>query len=264
MSTNDGEIDTQQLISAASLSTSMNEDEDKLKTEFSSLTQRFEALDKLSNSKKREELKGITSSLAECKRLIKDFEREARTDNVPPNELRERKNALVSELNKFVAKKKAAQSTLEYKQDSGASGSLAMMAETGDASTAGTEGMSTLELMEFGRGKIKETDESLVRTKKVMVDTIELGTSTAAKLSDQTDQMGRIIDDLDHIHFDMKKAAGLIRDITRQLATDKCIMGFLCLIGIGVIAIIALKIANPSKDEDEVIPGEEVDDEYSA
>eukprot|EP00854_Cymbomonas_tetramitiformis_P018852 gene18852-22526_t len=229
MSSNDGEVDTQQLISAASLSTSMNEDEDKLKTEFNNLTQRFEALDKLSNSKKREELK-----------------------------------ALVSELNKFVAKKKAAQSTLEYKQDPGASGSLAMMADTGEASASGTEGMSTMELMELGRGKIKESDESLVRTKKVLNDTIEIGTTTAAKLSDQTDQMGRIIDDLDHIHFDMKKAAGLIRDITRQLATDKCIMGFLCLIGIGVIAIIALKIANPSKEEDEVNPGEEGGEEYSA
>jgi hypothetical protein len=45
---------------------------------------------------------------------------------------------------------------------------------------------------------------------------------TAAELKKQTDQMGKVIDDLNEIEFSMQRASKVIRDITRGLATDKC------------------------------------------
>lgn len=39
--------------------------------------------------------------------MIKEFEREARTDGMPPKELAERKRMLVNTLNDFIATKKA-------------------------------------------------------------------------------------------------------------------------------------------------------------
>ena len=44
---------------------------------------------------------------------------------------------------------------------------------------------------------------------------------TAETLDAQTRQMEKVIDDLDEIHFTMKKARQVIRDITRGIATDK-------------------------------------------
>jgi SNARE protein len=86
----------------------------------------------------------------------------------------------------------------------------------------------------------------------------------------QTDQMGRVVNHLDTIQFSIKKASQLVKEIGRQVcnliwtyvdlsflawpqnlnayvylfqvATDKCIMGFLFLIVCGVVAIIIVKV----------------------
>jgi hypothetical protein len=58
----------------------------------------------------------------------------------------------------------------------------------------------------------------------------------------QTEQMSRIVNELDSINFSIKKASKLVKEIGRQVATDKCIMAMLCLIVIGVIAIIIVKV----------------------
>lgn len=83
--------------------------------------------------------------------------------------------------------------------------------------------MDTTTLIVEGRKKIKESDESLIRSEKLVAETIEIGTKTAAKLDDQTKQLERVVDDLDQIHFSMKKAQKIIRDITRGIATDKSV-----------------------------------------
>jgi SNARE protein len=85
-----------------------------------------------------------------------------------------------------------------------------------------------------------------------------VGTETAVKLQGQTEQMEKIVEDLDQIHFSLKKARVLVRDIVRQLATDKCIMAFLGLIAIGVVAIIMFKVFKPDKSSGPAPPGSEV------
>jgi SNARE protein len=50
------------------------------------------------------------------------------------------------------------------------------------------------------------------------------------------------MDDLDEIHFTMKKARQVIRDIARGIATDKCFMALLLLIVLGIVAIIVLNV----------------------
>ena len=81
--------------------------------------------------------------------------------------------------------------------------------------------MDTSTLIVEGRKKMKESDESLIRSEKLVAETIDIGTKTAEKLHDQTKQLERVVDDLDQIHFSMKKASKVIRDITRGIATDK-------------------------------------------
>lgn len=51
---------------------------------------------------------------------------------------------------------------------------------------------------------------------------MQVGTRTAETLQGQGEQLGRVLDTLDEIHFSMKKAGQVIRDITRGVATDRC------------------------------------------
>ena len=44
---------------------------------------------------------------------------------------------------------------------------------------------------------------------------------TAGALNDQTKQLEKIVDDLNEMEFDIKKATQVIRDITRGMLTDK-------------------------------------------
>lgn len=81
--------------------------------------------------------------------------------------------------------------------------------------------MTNQEIVMHGRQRMDETDAELQRGKKIVTETEEVAVKTAAQLKNQTDQMGRIVDDLNEIEFSMQRATKVIRDITRGLATDK-------------------------------------------
>ncbi|XP_022855607.1 novel plant SNARE 12-like [Olea europaea var. sylvestris] len=115
--------------------------------------------------------------------------------------------------------------------------------------------MSNQELINAGTKTMDETDQAIERSKQVVHQTVEVGTTTATTLKGQTEQMGRIVNELDTIHFSIKKASQLVKEIGRQVATDKCIMLFLFLIVCGVIAIIVVKIVNPNNKSIRDIPG---------
>ena len=112
------------------------------------------------------------------------------------------------------------------------------------------QGMQTEELLVYGRDKIKDTDAIIDRSKATVARTIELGTQTAEQLRNQTQQMEKVVDDLDEIHFSLKKSMKVIKDLTRGLATDKCILTLLFIVVMGVVAIIAVKIAGLDKDDE--------------
>ncbi|XP_010422220.1 PREDICTED: novel plant SNARE 13-like [Camelina sativa] len=101
--------------------------------------------------------------------------------------------------------------------------------------------MSNQELIDVVTKRMDETDQAIERSKQVVEQTLEVGTQTAANLKGQTYQMGRIVNRLDTMQFSIKKASQLVKEIGRQVATDKCIMAFLFLIVCGVIAIIVVK-----------------------
>ncbi|QHO57481.1 putative plant SNARE [Arachis hypogaea] len=135
--------------------------------------------------------------------------------------------------------------------------------------------MFNQELINAGMKQMDETDQAIERSKQVVHQTIEVGTQTATTLKGQvsvlcqiyfrkgeiisyqtfdvschqivqTEQMGWIVNELDSIQFSIKKALKLVKEIGRQVATDKCIMLLLVLIVCGVIAIIVVK-ASKSK-----------------
>ncbi|KAK9814311.1 hypothetical protein WJX72_003799 [[Myrmecia] bisecta] len=223
------------------------EQEKQLDAVYADLKAGFKKLDTLTDTNKQNALlKDLTNKMQEAKTLIKEFEREARMDGMSATELGSRKKNLVQELNNYIGLKKAHGAAQSSRQElmGGASGSV----------ERGVDGMTTTELMAQGRKEIKETDDSLMRAQQIVEKTIIIGTQTAETLHAQTKQLENVADDLDEIHFSMDKARKVIRDITRGIATDKCIMFLLLAAVAGVVVCIVLKVAKVGKANRIVIP----------
>ncbi|KAH9624052.1 hypothetical protein KSS87_019121 [Heliosperma pusillum] len=219
----------------------------EIRDNFRALANGFQKLDKIKDSNRQsKQLEELTSKMRECKRLIKDFDREIKDEETtnPPEvnkRLNDEKQSMIKELNSYVSLRKTYLSTLENKKvelfDMGAGSSEPRAEENIQMASS----MSNQELIHAGNKTMDETDQAIERSKQVVAQTVEVGTQTAANLKGQTDQMGRIVNDLDTIQFSIKKASQLVKEIGRQVATDKCIMLFLLLIVCGVIAIIVVK-----------------------
>ncbi|KAM3192461.1 hypothetical protein ACQJBY_069593 [Aegilops geniculata] len=225
---------------------------------FRALQNGFQKLDKIKDANRRSrQLEELTDKMRDCKRLIKDFEQVVKDEagSVDPNTakfLNERKQSLIKELNSYVAlKKQHASDNKRVDLFDVPSGEDAF----GEENVLLASNMSNQQLMQHGDNLMDETDQALARSKQTVQETINVGTETAAALKAQTEQMSRVVNELDSIHFSMKKASKLVKEIGRQVATDRCIMGLLFLIVAGVIAVIIVKIVNPHNKDIPDLPG---------
>nr|XP_029120013.1 novel plant SNARE 11 isoform X2 [Elaeis guineensis] len=224
------------------------------------LSNGFQKLDKIKDpNRQSRQLEELTEKMRECKRLIKEFDREVKEEerrNSPDINklLNDKKQSMIKELNSYVTLKKQYASNLGNKRielfDAHGGGDGFVEENAVLASS-----MTNQQLVDTGNRMMDETDQAIERTKKVVEDTINVGAETAAALKAQTEQMNRIVNELDSIHFSIKKASQMVKEIGRQVATDRCIMALLFLIVLGVIAIIIVKIVNPHNKDIRDIPG---------
>ncbi|KAJ3683894.1 hypothetical protein LUZ60_014121 [Juncus effusus] len=227
---------------------------------FRALQHGFQKLDKIKDpNRQSRELEELTGKMRECKRLVRDFDRvlkeeEGRNPPEIQKQLTDKKQFMIKELNSYVTLRKTYQSSLGNKRVELFEGAGPSEPSPENHVQLASE-MSNQELINAGREQIDQTDQAIERSKQVVEQTLEVGTQTAANLKGQTEQMGRVVNELDTIHFSIKKASQLVKEIGRQVATDKCIMMFLLLIVIGVIAIIVVKIVNPNNKNIRDIPG---------
>lgn len=250
-----------QMASGINLSPALSDIDGQLRDHFRALSNGFQKLDKIKDpNRQNKQLEELTGKMRECKRLIKEFDREIKEEESgnPPEinkQLNEKKQSLIKELNSYVALRKTYASSLGNKRvelfEGGTTGGEAFAEENVRVASS----MTNQELVEGGTKMMDETDQTIERSKKVVEDTVNVGAQTAATLKSQTEQMGRIVNELDTIQFSIKKATQLVKEIGRQVATDRCIMAFLFLIVCGVIAIIVVKIVNPKNKNIRNIPG---------
>ncbi|CAF2095467.1 novel plant SNARE 11 [Brassica rapa] len=247
--------------SISAVSEELAEIEGQINDLFRALSNGFQKLEKIKDANRQSrQLQELTDKMRDCKSLIKDFDSEVKSLEGGGNDantnrmLNDRRQSMVKELNSYVALKKKYSSNL-------ASNNKRVDLFDGPAEDNMEENvllasnMSNQELMNKGNSMMDDTDQAIERGKKIVQETINVGTDTSAALKAQTDQMSRVVNELDSIHFSLKKASKLVKEIGRQVATDKCIMAFLCLIVIGVIAIIIVKIVNPNNKDIRDIPG---------
>ncbi|XP_062146503.1 novel plant SNARE 11-like isoform X2 [Alnus glutinosa] len=189
---------------------------------FRALSNGFQKLEKIRDSNRQSrQLEELTEKMRECKRLIKEFDREvkdleSRNDPGTNKMLNEKKQSMIKELNSYVALKKQSAANLETKRvdlfDGGTEGfgeENAMLAST----------MTNQQLLDSGNRMMDDTDQAIERSKKVVHDTVNVGTETAAALKAQTEQMSRIVNELDSIHFSIKKASQLVKELGRLQLT---------------------------------------------
>ncbi|CAN6162717.1 unnamed protein product [Urochloa humidicola] len=218
----------------------------------------FQKLDKIKDANRRSrQLEELTDKMRDCKRLIKDFERVSkdeagRTDPNTAKMLHDRKQSMIKELNSYVALKK--QYASENKRIDLFDGP-SVEDGYGEENVLLASNMTNQQLMDQGNQLMNETDQAIARSKQTVQETINVGTETAAALKAQAKQMSRVVNELDSIHFSIKKASKLVKEIGRQVATDRCIMAMLFLIVAGVIAVIIVKIVNPHNKDITNIPG---------
>lgn len=246
------------MASLSGLSEELGEIEGQISDIFRALSNGFQKLEKIKDSNRQSrQLEELTGKMRDCKRLIKDFDREVKdleykSDADTTKMLNEKKQSMIKELNSYVALKKQYASNIENKRVDLFEGPGEGFAEENGLLASN---MSNQQLMDQGNKMMDETDQVIERSKKVVHETVNVGTETAAALKAQTEQMSRIVNELDSIHFSIKKATQLVKELGRQVATDRCIMALLFLIVIGVIAIIIVKIVNPHNKDIRDIPG---------
>ncbi|PWZ56015.1 hypothetical protein Zm00014a_025422 [Zea mays] len=199
---------------------------------FRALQNGFQKMDKIKDSNRQaKQLEDLTVKMKECKRLIKEFDHILKDEesNNPPEinkQLNDRKQFMIKELNSYVTLRKTYQSSLGNNNkrvelfDMGAGSSEPAAEDNIQMASA----MTNQQLIDTGRNQMDQTDQAIERSKMVVAQTVETGAQTAATL-------------------------------TQQVATDKCIMAFLFLIVLGVIAIIVVKIVHPNNKNIRDIPG---------
>lgn len=247
-----------EMSSLAGISEELAEIDGQISDIFRALSNGFQKLEKIKDtSRQSRQLEELTGKMRECKRLIKEFDREVkdleiRNDPETNKMLNEKKQSMVKELNSYVALKKQYATNLENKRidlfDAPAD-------DVGEENVLLASSMTNQQLMDNGNRMMDETDQVIERSKKVVQDTVNVGTETAAALKSQTEQMSRIVNELDSIHFSIKKASQLVKEIGRQVATDRCIMALLFILVIGVIAVIIVKLVNPNNKDIRDVPG---------
>ncbi|XP_073391718.1 novel plant SNARE 13 isoform X2 [Physcomitrium patens] len=185
---------------------------------FKDLNEGFQRLDKIKDlEKQRKQLEELTGKMRGVKRILKDFDQGIKDDptNLELNKtVAEKKKSLIRELNTYIALRKTFSSTISSKAELFEGGSQAGTATNQAYRVAST--MSNQELLQVGRKQMDEMDKSIERSKRVVEDTLHIGTETAVTLKAQTEQLGRIVNELDTIQFSIKKAAQLVREVGKQ------------------------------------------------
>eukprot|EP01052_Picozoa_sp_SAG31_P008949 SAG31_NODE_460_length_15364_cov_11.851294_11_plen_148_part_00 len=103
--------------------------------------------------------------------------------------------------------------------------------------------------------RVQAQDRSAVnRMQRVISSTEEVAAATMTEMQRQTDQLGRIHQDLEEIEDTLKLAKVQIRNFLRRQATDKIIVGFTALITLGILAILILHAVGTLGDDDVNVP----------
>ncbi|MED6157838.1 putative plant SNARE 11 [Stylosanthes scabra] len=170
------------------ISEDLAEIDGQIRDVFRALSNGFQKLEKIKEfNRQSRQLEELTEKMRDCKRLIKDFDKEAknledRLDRGTSKMLSDKKQSMIKELNSFVALKKKYATNIENKRielfEGPSEGQV-------DDNVFMASSMTNEQLIDRGHKMMDETDQAIERGKKIVSETIDIGTETAATLKSQ-------------------------------------------------------------------------------
>jgi novel plant SNARE len=107
--------------------------------------------------------------------------------------------------------------------------------------------MTAGQLVDAAKSVQEESKSATSRIKEQLQVTIDVGQATSKTLKDQTDQIGRVDEQLDSLESNLKRADKQIRIFLRRMATDRVILLLVGLVIFGVIGSIVVAVVNARK-----------------
>lgn len=108
--------------------------------------------------------------------------------------------------------------------------------------------MTSKQLIDAAKQVQEETKASTQRTRQVLDQTIEIGQVTSVTLKEQSEQLGRVDDQLDVLESNLKRADKQIRIFLRRMATDRMILSIVAMVVFALIAAVAVAVINARKE----------------
>ncbi|KAG7030176.1 putative plant SNARE 11 [Cucurbita argyrosperma subsp. argyrosperma] len=154
----------------SSISEELADIEGKINDIFRALSNGFQKLEKIKDTnRKSRQLEELTDKMRDCKRLIKEFDREVKDlegghDSNTNKMLSDKKQSMIKELNSYVALKKQHASNLGNKRIDLFDGPGE---NYGEDNVLLASNMTNQQLIDSGNRMMDETDEAIERSKKV-------------------------------------------------------------------------------------------------
>lgn len=114
--------------------------------------------------------------------------------------------------------------------------------------------MTTVEILDTAKEIQQKSLNSLANSKNIIDITIDVGGKTLKDLEGQRTQLTRIDNGVEVVDNNINKATKTLRTFMRRMATDKLIMTFICLVILGIIALVIVLVLRKYN----IIPGGEL------
>jgi SNARE protein len=124
---------------------------------------------------------------------------------------------------------------------------------TKDGAAPAEKGEMTRDQMLDKADKLQKEDLNAVeRMKTKVADAQQIGASTNEALHGQIEQLAKTTETLDEQKVLLDQASQQLKAFTRRIATDKIILGFICLVVVLVVVLIVLNIVAPETVADAI------------
>ncbi|RKO98052.1 hypothetical protein CXG81DRAFT_9023, partial [Caulochytrium protostelioides] len=132
-----------------------------------------------------------------------------------------------------------AESTANETAKAGTAGALGV---PGGPGSRNVEEMTAKDMTQQALQIQDKTQESALRAKRMVEETIQIGAVVNSDLAAQGDQLNKIQDDVAKVETNLKRADKQIRVFMRRLASDKVFIILILLVVLGLIATIVVAI----------------------
>ncbi|KAH0473733.1 MAG: uncharacterized protein KVP18_005056 [Porospora cf. gigantea A] len=101
-------------------------------------------------------------------------------------------------------------------------------------------------MVQAGDQMQEETQAAVDRMRNMALEAEDIGNATAIQLDQQMDQMGRVGEDIDEVHQNVKSAARTVKKMMGGACRDQCVIILLCLNVAAIAGVVAMYATAPA------------------